>query len=182
MYLCKLKIAIFLVMTTQVKITDAALQQAAEQDMDEFVHVFVQAIRDSIGGELTAEGMERLNSEQITLLAWDILHEEMMDGGLIQLIHNGYGGFIYLNPTDKAFRNWGLQGLYRLINKSHALYKQHRADIERDMDDDEFMSLYEKFPEFDDFDDDFIENEEQWTSMIAYYIDEHIDEFATIIK
>ena len=164
----------------KVKINDSQLKQAAEAGMDEFVGAFVSAIRDSIGGELTAETMAQLNADQITLLAWDILHEEMMDGGMIQLIHNGYGGFIWLNPTDKAFRNWGLQDLYRLINKSHKPYNLHHEEIEGDMSDEEFMALYEKFPEFDDFDDAFIEHEEEWTAMIAYYIDEHIDHFATI--
>ena len=165
---------------TEIKIKDAVLQQAAGAGMDEFVKVFVDAICDGIGGELTAETMGRLDSDQVTLLAWDILHEEMMDGGMIQLIHNGYGPFIWKNPTDKAFRNWGLQDLYRLINKSHALYRLHHEVIERDMSDEEFMSLYERFPEFDDFDDVFVENEEEWTARIAYYIDEHIENFAKI--
>ena len=165
---------------TQVKIKDAELQQAAERGMDDFVKAFVDAIKTAIGGELNAQTMAGLNSDQITLLAWDILHEEMMDGGMVQLIHNGYGGFIFRNPTDKAFRNWGVQGLYKLINKAHAHYKAAHEDIERGMSDEEFMALYEKYPGFDDFDDDFIENEEEWTSMIAYYIDEHVGNFATI--
>ena len=50
------------------------------------------------------------------------------------------------------------------------------------MSDDDFMSLYEQMPEFDDADDDFIVNEEQWTKMIAAYIDDHINNFATIEK
>ena len=33
---------------------------------------------------------------------------------------------------------------------------------------------------FDDFDDDFVENEEQWTAQVACYIDEHIELFATV--
>lgn len=166
----------------EVKINDAKLQQAAEAGMDEFVKAFVDAIHEAIGGELTADNMAQLNSDQITLLAWDILHEEMMDGGMIQLIHNGYGAFIWMNPTDKAFRNWGLQDLYKLINKSHVLYKNHHEEIEGDMTVEEFMALYERFPEFDDFDDVFVENEEEWTFRIAYYIDEHIDNFATVVK
>ena len=166
----------------QAKIEDSVLQKAAEKGMDEFVQTFVDAIKKSVGGELNADTMAQLNSDQITLLAWDILHEEMMDGGMVQLIHNGYGPFIFQNPTDKAFRNWGIQGLYKLINKAHGCYKKAHEDIERDMSDEDFMALYEKYPEFDDFDDDFVENEEQWTSQIAYYIDEHIDNFATIEK
>lgn len=176
-YLCKLKIAIMI----QVKIKDAVLRKSAEEGMDAFVRVFVQAIREAIGGELTVETMPLLNSDQITLLAWDILHEEMMDGGMIQLIHNGYGPFMFKNPTDKAFRNWGMRGLYKLINKSHALYRLAKDEIEQpEMTDEEFMELYEKHPEFDDMDDEFIENEEQWTSEIACYIDDHLENFAQI--
>ena len=130
----------------EVKINDAKLQQAAEAGMDEFVKAFVDAIREAIGGELTAETMAQLNSDQITLLAWDILHEEMMDGGMVQLIHNGYGAFLWKNPTDKAFKNWGLTELAKLIKKSHFLYKTNHEEIERDPTDEEFMALYEKFP------------------------------------
>ena len=100
---------------------------------------------------------------------------------MIQLIHNGYGAFLWKNPTDKAFRNWGLVELSKLIKKSHFLYKSHYEDIEGEMSDEEFMALYEKFPEFDDFDDEFVENEEEWTSRVAFYIDEHIENFGTIV-
>ena len=164
----------------EVKIKDAALQKAAEEGMDEFVGVFVNATLDAIGGQLTAENMAQLNSDQITLLAWHFLHEEMMDGGMIQLIHNGFGGFIFRNPTDKAFRNWGLVELGKLINKAHFAYKKAAPEVENDMSDEDFMALYEKYPEFDDYDDLFVENEEEWTSKVAYYIDEHIDRFAVI--
>ena len=36
-------------------------------------------------------------------------------------------------------------------------------------------------PEFDDLDDTFVENEEEWTGAVAQYIDEHIEQFATIV-
>ena len=167
---------------TLVKINDKDLQAAAAKGMDDFVKVFIDATLNSIGGQLTADTMPQLNSDQITLLAWHFLHEEMMDGGMIQLIHNGFGGFIFRNPTDKAFRNWGIAELCKLIRKAHASYKKAAPEVEKDMSDEEFMALYEKFPEFDDFDDTFVENEEEWTARIAYYIDEHIDNFAEIVK
>ncbi|HAT62215.1 MAG TPA: hypothetical protein DCS83_06660 [Prevotella sp.] len=164
----------------EVKIKDAALRKAAG-DMDEFVQVFVNAIQNAIGGELTVEIMQQLNSDQITLLAWNILHGEVMDGGFIQLIHNGYGGFIFINPTDKAFREWGLEELCSLIRHAHKSYNKHKNVIERECSDEEFMVLYEQMSEFDDYDDAFIEHEEQWTSAVAHYIDGYIDNFATII-
>ena len=42
------------------------------------------------------------------------------------------------------------------------------------------MALFERLPEFDDLDDEFVENEEAWTSDIAHYVDEHIEHFAVI--
>ena len=164
----------------QVIIEDAMLRQAAGEGMDAFVSAFVTAIKEAIGGELTADKLDELNSDQITLLAWDILHSEVMDGGLVQLIHNGYGPFIFKNPFAKAVKLWGMRNLSKLIYNAHTLYAKYHEAIERDCTDEEFMALFEQYPEFDDMDDEFVEQEETWTEQIARYIDEHIGRFATI--
>ncbi len=164
----------------EVRVKDSALREAAAEGMDAFVGCFVGAIKEAIGGELTAETMAELNSDQVTLLAWDVLHEEVMDGGFVQLIHNGYGPFIFKNPLAKALKLWGLRELSKLIYSAHTLYIKYGEQIERDCTDDEFMALFEQFSEFDDLDDTFVEEEEKWTADIAHYIDEHIERFANV--
>ena len=164
----------------EVIVSDTRLQQAALEGMDAFVSVFTDAIRNAIGGELTAETMAELNSDQITLLAWEMLHDEVMDGGFVQLIHNGLGPFIFKNPFAKAVRLWGLRDLSKMIYEVHTLWLKYREELEKDCTDEEFMALFERFPEFDDYDDEFVENEEQWTDDIAHYIDDHLEKFATI--
>ena len=164
----------------EVKVKDAALEQAAKDGMDAFVQVFVDGIRSAIGGELTAETMAELNADQVTLLAWDTLHEEVMDGGFVQLIHNGYGPFIFKNPFAKAVKQWGMRELSKLIYDAHTLWLKYRDKIESELTEDEFMALFEQLPEFDDLDDQFVENEEEWMSMIAHYVDEHIENFAMV--
>ena len=164
----------------EVRIKDSALREAAGEEMDAFVGCFVSATKEAIGGELTAETMAELNSDQVTLLAWDILHEEVMDGGFVQLIHNGYGPFIFKNPLAKALKLWGLRELSKLIYSAHTLYIKYGEQIERDCTDDEFMALFEQFPEFDDLDDTFVEEEEKLTADIAHYIDENIERFANV--
>ena len=79
-------------------------------------------------------------------------------------------------------RNWGLTELYSHLRRTRKAYDKYHSQIEKEMSDDDFMALYEQMPEFDDADDDFIVNEEQWTKMIAAYIDDHINNFATIEK
>lgn len=164
----------------EVTISDAQLRQSAQEGMDAFVQCFVDAIRRAIDDELTTETMMQLNADQLTLLAWDTLHEEVMDGGFIQLIHNGYGGFIFKNPFAKAVKLWGLRDLSKLIYEGHSLYIKYHEQIEQEYTDEEFMALFEQFPAFDDLDDSFVENEEEWTEQIARYIDEHIEQFAHI--
>ena len=164
----------------EVIIKDDVLRKAAGEGLDAFVGAFVGAIKDAIGGQLTAENMGQLNADQITLLAWDTLHEEVMDGGFVQLIHNGNGLFIFKNPLAKALKLWGLRDLSKLIYNAHTLYLKHHDAIERDCNDDEFMALFEQFPEFDDMDDEFVEQEEAWMEQIARYVDEHIDRFAIV--
>ena len=165
-----------------VKVNDADLQEAALKGMDEFIQVFVDGIHNAIGGELTAENMAELNAEQVTLLAWDMLHEELMDGGFVQLIHNGYGPFIFKNPFAKVLKLWGFRDLSKLIYDAHSLWIKYREELEKDCTDEEFMAMFESHPEFDDLDDEFVEHEEEWTSQIAEYIDNHIDQFAKIVK
>jgi hypothetical protein len=164
----------------EVIVKDADLQKAAMEGMDEFLGVFTKAIYDAIGGELTAENMGELNSDQLTLLSWDILHEELMDGGFVQLIYNGYGPFIFKNPFAKALRQWGLREPSKFIYDAHTLWLKHREKIEVELSDEEFMALFEQFPDFEDMDDKFIENEEAWTEDIARYVDDHIERFAKI--
>jgi hypothetical protein len=104
-----------------------------------------------------------------------------MDGGFIQLIHNGYGPFIFKNPLAKALNKmWQMRDLSKMLYEVHSLWLEHREVLERDCTDEEFMALFEQYPQFDDYDDLFVENEERWTAQIAHYVDEHIEKFATI--
>ena len=173
-------IANFAAIMKEVTIKDDVLRKAAGEGMDAFVGAFVQAIKETIGGELTAATLGELNSDQITLLAWDVLHEEVMDGGFVQLIHNGYGPFIFKNPFAKAVKLWGMRELSKLVYDAHTLYVKYHEPLEKDCTDDEFMALFEQFPEFDDMYDEFVEKEEAWTEQIARYIDENIDRFAKV--
>ena len=137
--------------------------------MDRELQTFRKHVLEKVGGTLTGASMSLLTSDEITLLAYCIMREEVMDGGLVQLIYNGYGAFIFLNPFAKAMRMWGLKDFSKLIYEGRAFYEAHREEIEREMSDEEFMALFEQFPEADDFDDTFIEHEEEITTEVISY-------------
>lgn len=166
----------------EIKIKDEVLAQAAEEGMDAFLDVFVQAYLKVTDGEITQKTLQLLNGEQITLLAYHVLHEELLDGGFVQLIQNGYGPFIFDNPFAKAMRLWGLKDFSKQIYKAKEIYDAHKDDLTKERTDEEFMAMYENYEAFDDLDDWFITEEEGITAQIAFYVDEHMDSFAVIEK
>lgn len=164
-----------------ITINEPELKAAAEKGSDEFLDVFFNAIFTRYGGKIGEPMMSELNADQMTLVAFKAMHDEVMDGGFVQLIYNGYGSFLFFNPFVKVVREWGLDDLASLVNKAGRLFRKYGREIERDCTDEEFMAMFEQYPEFDELDDKFVENEEEWVVKIAYYVDEHIDRFAEVV-
>lgn len=164
-----------------IQIKDSALATAAEKGMDEFLQVFTDAYLEAVGGKLTADNMSVLNGSQHTLLAHRFFQDEMRDGGFVQLIQNGYGGYIFQNPFAKGIKQFGAVELAKLIYKAKEIYDPNKAALERETTDEEFNALYVDFEVFDDLEETYFDIEEQQTALIAAYVDEHIANFAEIV-
>ncbi len=129
------------------------------------------------GGSLTESSMTLLDGNRLTVLAYVIFRREMLQGGMIQLIHNGYGPFIFENPFAKAMRLWGLKDFSNFVYSGRRLYEKYGEALTADCSDDEFMALYEQYEAFDDMDDEFVEAEPQWTEAVAAYVNGHEELF-----
>lgn len=163
-----------------IKIQDADLRKGAAEGMDGFIKVFTDAYQQAMENQFTPESMALLNGDQHTLLAYQILRDELMEGGFCQLIQNGYGAYIFINPFAKAIKQWGLNDLSKIIYNARKIFDQHREDLERERTDEEFMAMYEDYEVFDPLEESFIENEEEYTALVANYVDEHLERFAEI--
>jgi len=164
-----------------IQLKDSDLAAAAKKGMDEFLQVFTDAYLEALGGKLTAENMSKLNGTQHTLLAHRFFQDEMRDGGFVQLIQNGYGGYIFVNPFAKAMKQFGAIELSKLIYKAREIYDPNKKELERETTEEEFNAMYVDFEVFDDLEELYFEIEEKQTALIAAYVDEHIADFAEII-
>lgn len=173
------------------QIPESRLIAAASEGPDRFLDLIIDQLLEVVDGQLDADTMTRLNAEQITLLAYHMLRQEVMDGGFIQLIHNGLGPFIFLNPFAKAMRLWGqeaeaetgttiLHDFSKLIYQGRKLFERYGEELTRPCSDEEFMALFEQYPAFDDLDDRFVEDEESITTTIAHYVDDHLPQFVEV--
>ena len=61
------------------------------------------------------------------------------------------------------------------------MYDAHGEELEQERSDEEFMALYERFPQFEEPEEAFIEGEEDFTGRVARYADEHLDEFVRVV-
>lgn len=165
-----------------IQIKDKALAEAIEKGMDEFLQVFIDAYLHEIGGQLTSENMSKLNGSQHTLLAWHFFSTEMRDGGFVQLIQNGYGSYIFENPFAKAIKQFGALELGKLIYKAKEIYDPNKKELERETSEEEFNAMYVDFEVFDELEEQYFNIEEQQTSLIAAYVDDHIEDFGIVVK
>ncbi|WP_304214295.1 DMP19 family protein [Phocaeicola plebeius] len=164
----------------QITVSDADLRKGAEEGMDAFLKVFIDKYLEVTGGKINADTMPLLNGYQHTLLGYHFFREEVMEGGLVQLIQNGYGPYIFDNPFAKAMRMFGAKEFCKLIYEAKKIYDAHRADLEKERTEEEFMAMYEQYEAFDDLEERYMEEEEQITAQIATYVDEHLDSFAQV--
>lgn len=164
----------------QITVSDADLRKGAEEGMDAFLKVFIDKYLEVTGGVINEKTMPLLNGYQHTLLGYHFFREEVMEGGFVQLIQNGYGPYIFDNPFAKAMRLFGAKDFSKLIYEAKEIYDAHRADLEKDCTEDEFMAMYEQYEAFDDLEEKYMEEEELITAQIAAYVDEHLDSFAAI--
>ena len=168
--------------TTKITVKDADLRKGAEAGMDEFLQVFIDKYLELAGEELSAEMMSLFNGYQHTLLGYYYFRREVLEGGFVQLIQNGYGPYIFDNPFAKAMRLFGAKDFSKLLYEAKKIYDANREDLERDCTDDEFMAKYEKYEAFDDLEESYMDMEEIVTAKIAEYVDEHLDQFAKIVE
>lgn len=166
----------------QIKVKDEALQHGAEAGMDEFLKVFTDKYLEVTGGVINAETMPLLNGYQHSLLGYHFFREEVLEGGFVQLIQNGYGPYIFDNPFAKAMRLFGAKEFSKLVYSAKKVYDAHREDLEKECTDEEFMAMYEQYEVFDEMEEAYMEMEEMVTATIAGYVDEHLEQFAEIEK
>ena len=93
--------------------TDAALRKGAEEGMDGFLQVFIDKYLEVTGGEINMETMPLLNGWQHSLLGYHFFRQEVMEGGFVQLIQNGYGPYIFDNPFCKGDETFWCQGFLK---------------------------------------------------------------------
>ncbi len=149
-----------------MKLTVADIEECARNSSAlDFITSITDIYLQHIGGRLTQKNMNMLNTNQHTLLAYRWMTEEVMEGGWIQLIQNGFAGYILEGPFPLVLkREWGMKELSKLIFDVRHEYHLHREELESDKTDEEFMALYEQLETLNDLGDEFLDEYQESTT------------------
>lgn len=69
----------------------------------------------------------------------------------------------------------GAEEFSKLVYKAKKIYDANRKDLEKERTDDEFMAMYEQYEAFDDLEEAYLDMEEQVTTLVASYVDNHLE-------
>ena len=151
---------------------------------------FIQWVTDgylpAIGGGLTAENMEMLSAEQHAVLCYRYVLDEVMEGGFIQLILNGYAPYVLEGPFPMVVKKeWGagerekmMKNFSKLLYEVKKQYHKHQEELSKDMSDEDFMALYEQLEDLNELGDDFLDkHQEDVTPAVAKMIAENLDKY-----
>ncbi len=157
------------------------------QDGIAFIEWVTDGYLAAIGGGLTAENMDMLSAEQHAVLCYRYVLDEVMEGGFIQLIMNGYAPYVLEGPFPMVVKKqWGsvegqekvMKDFSKLLYEVKKEYHKHQEELSQDMSDEDFMAMYEQLEELNELGDDFLdEHQEEVTPAVAKMIVENLDEY-----
>lgn len=152
---------------------------AASEGKQALYDLLVQPLHEELYKRQDFTFLDDLSDGQQLLLSYDYVQMQVMQGGFIQLIQNGYIGLL---PTMPAWlQTIGEAEMAKVIDDVLKVYVLNRDMLEKKTTVEEFAQLYNEFKEFEALDEQFHRLNMQVQDKILQYAITHPDEFATIV-
>jgi hypothetical protein len=151
----------------------------AKKDAWYFLFVFTDRYLEMMTND--PETMQKLNDSQRTLLSYNYLYGEVVNGGFMQLIENRYGAYIFENNFSEAIRSWGAVKIAEIVEKGKIIYGKYKPEFEKSVSNEEWIELYNKIIEFEPLNDEFYKVMGNETKIIKEYVEKNINDFGIII-
>ena len=166
--------------------------KAAELDGVGFIQWVTDGYLEAVGGALTAANMDELSADQHALLCYRYVLDEVMEGGFIQLVLNGYAPYVLEGPFPYVVKKeWGaaaeslqpggekvMKDFSKLLYAAKTECHHHQEELSQDLSDEDFMALYEQLEELNELGDDFLDDhQEVVTPLVVRMVREHLEKY-----
>ncbi len=144
---------------------------------DEFYEYLVQPLHEELYRRQHFEFIEELSPGQQLLLAYDYLRTQVLQGGFIQFIQNGY--VLLLPDIIEQLLIVKANNMAKVIDDVLKVYVLNRESLDKETSVEEFAKLYEEFKEFEILDQRFIELNVVTERIMIEYAYKNLSSFLT---
>lgn len=156
--------------------------EAAREDAWDFIYAILEPYQDAIEeAEDEDTILDQLSDDQHVLLVYDALYGQVTNGGFLQLIHNGYGQFVFETSFIDELQRWSLNETAALLRMAESIYVEHKALLEQDRELEEFSRLYKEFTSFEPLDSTFYDIMDGEVIRFRNYLETHLTTFVRLV-
>ena len=119
--------------------------------------------------------IESLSPGQDLLIRYDYVRMQVLQGGFLQLIQNGYIDLLLAMPN--MLTQIGAPEMAKILDDVLRVYSLNIADLGKETTVEEFAKLYDEFTEFEVLDSDFAAHHSDAEKAIVAYALRFPDEF-----
>ncbi|MBS1771958.1 MAG: DUF4375 domain-containing protein [Bacteroidetes bacterium] len=151
----------------------------AAEDSQIFWDLLIQPLHEELFRRQDFNFLDDLSEGQQLLLSYDYVQMQVMQGGFIQLIQNGYIGLL---PTMPGWLQIiGDYEMAKIIDDVLKVYVLNKEELDKKTTVEEFAQLYNEYKEFEALDEKFRELNMPTTEKLLTYAKHHIEEFVKLI-
>jgi len=154
-------------------------KQKKEHNIPALWELMVEPLHEELWRRQTFDLMDELNPGQQLLLSYDYLRTQVMQGGFIQLIQNGYVGL--LPDMPQLLEDAGAPEMALVIDDALKVYVLNKEILSQKTTVEEFALLYNELKEFEGIDDRFAQYNDATVKAIVENALEYPETFVTLV-
>lgn len=155
-----------------------AIKQAHDAGKyDEVYEMLVEPLHEELYKRQDFDFIDELSEGQQLIIAYDYLRTQVLQGGFIQFIQNGYVGL--LPSIIEQLYMIGANDMALVLDDVLKVYVLNRDLLNKPTTVEEFAKLYEEFKEFEIIDGRYHLLNLPTEKLMLDYAANHLDEFST---
>ncbi|MNR15376.1 hypothetical protein D3C85_1319070 [compost metagenome] len=166
-------------MNNRIKISEKELKNV-ENDVQAYLFLFLSKYYQELEVDPTVEYDPDVFGTYGVLVAYNVLHDEILEGGFLGMILNGYGNYIFNDRFAAMLKKWGIVQLALNVENAKEVYRKNIMRLEKLILSPDISSLYCEFPEFNALDRDFLIMIEEETLKVKKFIQSNLNDFAIL--
>lgn len=162
------------------EISNTEYQKLKEEGKNEELYQLIcQPLHEQLYKKQDFNYVDELSENQQLVIVYDYVKMQVLQGGFIQLIQNGY---VLLLPTlHGLLQRVDAQDMAQVLDDALKVYVLNRELLDKEYSVNDFARLYEELKEFEDIDNRFSKYHLPTLDAILLLVEQHMDSVAKLV-